>query len=79
MLLLCSFRASATVLLRLQQDRARYLSGSACKMGGTLSHLGSNIASMTPTSLKGLVHSAGLPLEVDDSFSSSELHEPKKV
>ncbi len=48
-------------------------------MGGTLSHLGSNIASMTPTSLKGLVKTAGLPLEVDDSFSSSDLHEPKKV
>ena len=48
-------------------------------MGGTLSNLGSNIASMTPTSLKGLVKTAGLPLEVDDSFSSSDLHEPKKV
>ena len=48
-------------------------------MGGSLSSLGSNIASLTPHSLKGLVKSAGLPLEVDDSFSSSELHEPKKV
>ena len=49
------------------------------KMGGTLSNLGSNIASLTPTSLKGLVKTAGLPLEVDDTFSSNDLHEPKKV